>query len=91
MQVWRALMGLTSGIARTVVQWRGWIRSCGASYTYRLSRNSLDFAAMGTRTAKAVSEAREIIVGVDRKLKAIRDLTEESVSDIHANSVLIGL
>ena len=49
-----------------------------------------DFAAMVTRPAKTVNETRELTMEMDRKLKEIRDLTEENVSDIHAKSVLIG-
>ena len=50
----------------------------------------VDFVAMVTRPAKTVNETRELIMETDRKLKEIRDLTEEGVSDIHAKSVLIG-
>ena len=40
---------------------------------------------------KTITEMRDLITEMDRKLKLIRDLTHEGVSDVHARSVLIGL
>ena len=50
-----------------------------------------EFAAMVSRPGKTITEMRDLVTEMDRKLKLIRDLTHEGVSDVHARSVLIGL
>ena len=37
------------------------------------------------------AETRDIITELDRKMKLIRELTDEGVSDVHAKSILIGI
>ena len=96
---WRALRGLTGGVARSVVQsvhgeddfeaWRQLHLRFEPKLMVRQEQVLADFAAMVTRPAETVNEARELTVEMDRKLKEIRDVTEENVSDIHAKSVLI--
>ena len=59
--------------------------------TIRQGQVLAEFAAMVSRPGKTITETRDLITEMDRKLKLIRDLTHEGVSDVHARSVLIGL
>ena len=59
--------------------------------TIRQGQVLAEFAAMVSRPGKTITETRDLITEMDRKLKLIRDLTHEGVSDVHTRSVLIGL
>ena len=50
-----------------------------------------DFAAMVSRRAKSVAETRELLTGLERRTKMVRDMTERGIFDMHARSVLIGI
>ena len=50
-----------------------------------------DFAAMVSRPAKSIAETRELLTELERRMKMVRDLTEQGISDMHARSVLIGI
>ena len=99
--VWRALKGLTGGVARTVVMsvseengfeaWRRLHLQFEPKLTIRQGQVLAEFAAMVSRPGKTITETPDLIAEKDRKLKLIRDLTHEGVSDVHALSVLIGL
>ena len=96
-QVWRALKGLTGGFARSVVQsvhgedgFEAW-RQLHLQFEPKLMvRQGQVLAAMVTRPAKTVNETRELTMEIYCKLKEIRDLTEENVSDTHAKTVFTG-
>ena len=45
-----------------------------------------DFAA-----AKSIAETRELLTELERRMKMVRDLTEQGISDLHARSVPIGI
>ena len=99
--VWRALKGLTGGVARTVVMsvseengfeaWRCLHLQFEPKLTIRQGQVLAEFAAMVSRPGKTITETRDLITEMDRRLKLIRDLTHEGVSDVHTRSVLIGL
>ena len=50
-----------------------------------------DFAAMVMKPARTIAETRDLITELDRKMKLIRELTHEGVSDVHAKFILIGI
>ena len=98
-QVWRALKGLTSGVARVVVQsvegengfeaWRRLHHQFEPKLFIKQGQVLSDFAAMVRKPARTMAETRDLIT--DRKMKLIRELTHEGVSDVHATSILIGI
>ena len=100
-QVWRALKGLTSGVARVVVQsvegengfeaWRRLHHQFEPKLVIKQGQVLSDFAAMVMKPARTIAETRDIITELDRKMKLIRELTDEGVSDVHAKSILIGI
>ena len=100
-QVWRALKGLTSGVARVVVQsvegengFEAWWRlhhQFEPKLVIKQGQVLSDFAAMVMKPARTITETRDLITELDRKMKLIRELTHEGVSDVHAKSILIGI
>ena len=100
-QVWRTLKALTSGVARTVVMgvgdedgfeaWRRLHVQLEPKLVIRQGQVLSDFVSMVSKPAKTIGETRDLITEMERKLKVIRDLTREGVSDIHAKSVLTGI
>ena len=100
-QVWRALKGLTSGVARFVVQsvegenWLGAWRRLHHQFERKLvikqGQVLSDFAAMVMQPARRNAETRGLITELDRKMKLFREPTHEGVSDVHTKSILIGI
>ena len=100
-QVWRALKGLTSGVARVVDQsvegengfdaWRRLHHQFEPKLVIKQGQVLSDFSAMVMKPARTNAETRGLITGLDRKMKLIRELTLEGVSDVHAKSILIGI
>ena len=100
-QVWRALKGLTTGVARTVIMsvvaedgfepWRRLHMQFEPKLVIRPGQVLADFAAMVSRPAKSIAETRELLMELERRMKMVRDLTEQGISDMHARSALIGI
>ena len=100
-QVWRAKKGLTTGVARTVLMsvgaedgfeaWRRLHMQLEPKLVIRQGQVLADFAAMVSRPAKSIAETRELLTELERRMKMVRDLTEQDISDMHARSVLIGI
>ena len=50
-----------------------------------------DLATMATKPAKNQAELRTKVVELERKVRAMEDLSDEKVSDLHQKSILISL
>ena len=100
-QVWRALNGLTTGVARTVIMtvgaedgfeaWRRLHLQFEPKLLIRQGQVLADFSAMVSRPANSIAETRELLTELERRMKMVRDLTEQGISDMRARSVLIGI
>ena len=100
-QVWRALKGLTTRVARTVTMsvgaedgfeaWRRLHMQFEPKRVIRQGQVLADFAATVSRPTKSVAETRELLTQLERRMKMVRDLTEQGISDMHARSILIGI
>ena len=100
-QVWRALKGLTTGVAKTVIisvgaedgfeAWRRLHMQCEPKLVIRQGQVLADFAAKVSRPAKSIAETRELLTELERRMKMVRDMTEQGISDMHERSVLIGI
>ena len=95
------LKGLTTGVARTVIMsvgaedgfeaWRRLHMQFEPKLIIRQGQVLADCAAMVSRPAKSIAETRELLTELERRMKMVRDLTEQGKSDMHARSVLIGI
>ena len=82
----RALKGLTNGFAPPVVQS---VHGEDGFQARRQLQIQFEPTLMVQQEQVLVDFAAMVNLEMDRKLKAIRDLTEEGGSDMHAKSVLI--
>ena len=86
-QVWRALTGLTSGVARTVVQsemnedgfeaWRRLHHQFEPKLVIKQCQILAEFAAVVMHPADGVTETRSFVTELERKMGLIRELTHE--------------
>ena len=97
--VWRALKGLTGGMAKTIVMsvvsedgfeaWRRLHLQYKPQLVTRQGQVLADFAAMVKKPARSIGETRELLTEMERRMKMVRDLTDQGVSDMHVRSVLV--
>ena len=50
-----------------------------------------DFAVMVIKPARSIGETWELLTEMERRMKILRDLTDQGVSDMHVRSVLVGI
>ena len=87
----------SGGVARTVVMsvseengfeaWRRLPLQFEPELTILQKQVLAEFAAMASWPGKTITETRDFLTEINRKLKLIRDLTHEGVSYVHVRSV----
>ena len=99
--LWRLLRRITEGESKKVVMsikdedgFRAWQRLKQRFEPGLAARQGIamsEFSGMVARPAKSPGETVVLLTEMDRKMKLVKDMTGEEVSEMHARSALVGI